>query len=210
VIHPPIMFIGFAASAIPFSFAMAALWKRDYDGWATRAFPWALGGFLVLGTAILMGGYWAYKTLAWGGYWGLDPAENASFIPFLFGTVLIHGLHMEHTRGRYRRANFVLATLVYLAVLYGTFLTRSGILADFSVHSFVDLGLSGWLVGIMGVFVLLAGWLLATRLKQVPTRPNEDPLLSRGTFMVLATITLLIAAVVIAAGAPAPLLTPVV
>jgi cytochrome c-type biogenesis protein CcmF len=207
VIHPPIMFIGFALSAVPFSFAMAALWTRRFDGWAARAFPWALGGFLVLGTAILMGGYWAYKTLGWGGYWGWDPVENASFIPWLFGTVLIHGLHLERTRGRYRRANFVLATLVFMSVLYGTFLTRSGVLADFSVHSFVDLGLSGWLIGILGAFLLLAGWLLATRLRQVPTRPNEDPPLSRGTFMVLATITLLTSALVILAGTSAPLLT---
>jgi cytochrome c-type biogenesis protein CcmF len=207
VIHPPIMFIGFALSAVPFSFAMAALWTRRFDGWAARAYPWALGGFLVLGTAILMGGYWAYKTLGWGGYWGWDPVENASFIPWLFGTVLIHGLHLERTRGRYRRANFVLATLVFMSVLYGTFLTRSGVLADFSVHSFVDLGLSGWLVGILGAFLLLAGYLLATRLRQVPTRPNEDPPLSRGTFMVLATITLLTSALVILAGTSAPLLT---
>jgi cytochrome c-type biogenesis protein CcmF len=207
VIHPPIMFVGFALSAIPFSFAMASLWTRRFDGWAARAFPWALGGFLVLGTAILMGGYWAYKTLGWGGYWGWDPVENASFIPFIFGTVLIHGLHMERTRGRYRRANYVLATLMFMSVLYGTFLTRSGVLADFSVHSFVDLGLSGWLVGILGTFLLLAGFLLATRLRQVPTRPNEDPVLSRGTFMVLATITLLVAALVILAGTSAPLLT---
>ncbi len=207
VIHPPIMFIGFALSAVPFSFAMAALWTRRYDDWAARAFPWALGGFLVLGTAILMGGYWAYKTLGWGGYWGWDPVENASFIPWLFGTVLIHGLHLERTRGRYRRANFVLATLVFMSVLYGTFLTRSGVLADFSVHSFVDLGLSGWLVGILGFFLLLAGWLLATRLRQVPTQANEDPVLSRGTFMVLATITIGTAALVILAGTSAPLLT---
>ncbi|MBV8202145.1 MAG: cytochrome c biogenesis protein CcsA [Acidobacteria bacterium] len=207
VIHPPIMFIGFALSAVPFSFAMASLWTRRFDGWAARAFPWALGGFLVLGTAILMGGYWAYKTLGWGGYWGWDPVENASFIPFLFGTVLIHGLHMERHRGRYRRANYVLATLMFMSVLYGTFLTRSGVLADFSVHSFVDLGLSGWLVGILGFFLLLAGFLLATRLRQVPTRPNEDPVLSRGTFMVLATITLLVSALVILAGTSAPLLT---
>jgi cytochrome c-type biogenesis protein CcmF len=209
VIHPPIMFIGFALSAIPFSFAMASLWTRRFDGWAARAFPWALGGFLVLGTAILMGGYWAYKTLGWGGYWGWDPVENASFIPFLFGTVLIHGLHLERTRGRYRRANYVLATLMFMSVLYGTFLTRSGVLADFSVHSFVDLGLSGWLVGILGFFLLLAAFLLATRLRQVPTRPNEDPVLSRGTFMVLATITLLVSALVILAGTSAPLLTRV-
>jgi cytochrome c-type biogenesis protein CcmF len=209
VIHPPIMFVGFALSAVPFAFAMAALWTRRFDDWAARAFPWALTGFLVLGTAILMGGYWAYKTLGWGGFWGWDPVENASFVPWLFGTVLIHGLHLERTRGRYRRANYVLATLLFMSVLYGTFLTRSGVLADFSVHSFVDLGLSGWLVGILGTFMLLAAYLLATRLRQVPTKPNEDPLLSRGTFMVLGTITLLTAALVILTGTSAPLLTRV-
>ena len=207
VIHPPIMFIGYAASAIPFAFAMASLFRRDYDDWAARAFPWALGGFLVLGCAILMGGYWAYKTLGWGGYWGWDPVENASLIPWLFGTVLIHGLHMERTKGRYRRANYVLAALVYLSVLYGTFLTRSGVLADFSVHSFVDLGISGWLIALMATFFGLAVWLLATRLREVPTKPNEDPLFSRGMFLVLSTITVLVAAVVITFGTSAPLIT---
>jgi cytochrome c-type biogenesis protein CcmF len=207
VIHPPIMFIGYAASAIPFSFAMAALWRRDYKSWATRAFPWALGGFLVLGCAILLGGYWAYETLGWGGFWGWDPVENASLIPWLFGTVMVHGLYMERTRGRYRRANYVLATLTYMSVLYGTFLTRSGVLADFSVHSFVDLGISGWLIGLMGSFLLLSVWLLSTRLRSVPTEPNEDPLLSRGTFLVLSTISILVSALVITAGTSAPLLT---
>jgi cytochrome c-type biogenesis protein CcmF len=207
VIHPPIMFIGYAAAAIPFAFAMASLWRRDYDNWARRAFPWALGGFLVLGTAILMGGYWAYKTLGWGGFWGWDPVENASLIPWIFGTVMIHGMHMERTRGRYRRANYVFATLTYMSVLYGTFLTRSGVLADFSVHSFVDLGISGWLIGFMAVFGILSLFLLATRLREVPTQPNEDPFLSRGTFMVLSSIVLLLSALVITAGTSAPILT---
>jgi cytochrome c-type biogenesis protein CcmF len=207
VIHPPIMFIGYAASAIPFSFAMASLWRRKYDGWAARAFPWALGGFLVLGTAILMGGYWAYKTLGWGGYWGWDPVENASFIPWLFGTVLIHGLYLERTKGRFRRANYVFTFLTYISVLYGTFLTRSGVLADFSVHSFVDLGISGWLTMLLGGFMLLGLYLIVTRWREIPTEPNEDPLLSRGMFLVLGTITILAAAILIAAGTSAPLLT---
>jgi cytochrome c-type biogenesis protein CcmF len=202
------MFVGYAATAIPFSFAMASLWRRDYTGgWAKRAFPWALGGFLVLGAAILMGGYWAYKTLGWGGYWGWDPVENASLIPWIFGTTMIHGLYMERNKGRYRRVNYILAVLTFLSVLYGTFLTRSGVLADFSVHSFVDLGISGWLIAVMGTFIAIAVYLLATRLRQVPTAPNEDPLLSRGTFMVLATIALAVAALVITAGTSAPLLT---
>ncbi|HEV2856249.1 MAG TPA: cytochrome c-type biogenesis CcmF C-terminal domain-containing protein [Thermoanaerobaculia bacterium] len=209
VIHPPIMFIGYASTAIPFAFAMASLARREYDDWAARAFPWALSGFLVLGTAILMGGYWAYKTLGWGGYWGWDPVENASLIPWIFGTVMIHGLHMERAQGRYRRANYIFAFLTYLSVLYGTFLTRSGVLADFSVHSFVDLGLSRHLIAIMAFFGLPGIYLIATRWRQIPTKPNEDPFLSRGMFMVLATITLLIAAFVITAGTSAPILTRV-
>ena len=207
VIHPPIMFIGYASMAIPFAFAMASLWRRDYNGWAARAFPWALGGFLVLGSAILLGGYWAYETLGWGGYWGWDPVENASLIPWMFGTVLIHGLYLERTKGRFRRINYVLATLAFMSVLYGTFLTRSGVLADFSVHSFVDLGISGWLIGLMVGFAGLSIFLLATRLKHVPTAANEDPFLSRGTFLVLAAITILVSTLVITAGTSAPILT---
>jgi cytochrome c-type biogenesis protein CcmF len=207
VIHPPIMFVGYASTAIPFAFAMASLWRRDYSGWAARAFPWALGGFLVLGSAILLGGYWAYETLGWGGYWGWDPVENASLIPWLLDTVLIHGLYLERTRGRFRRVNYVLAALAYMAVLYGTFLTRSGVLADFSVHSFVDLGISGWLIGLMVGFAALSIYLLATRLPKIPTAPNEDPFLSRGTFLVLSTITITVSTLVITAGTSAPILT---
>ena len=207
VIHPPIMFVGYASTAIPFAFAMAALWRRKPDGWAARAFPWALLGFLVLGCAILMGGYWAYKTLGWGGYWGWDPVENASFIPFLFLTILVHGLHMERTRGRYRRANYVLAAMAYISVLYGTFLTRSGVLADFSVHSFVDLGISGWLIALLASFFGLSIWLVATRWRSIPTEPNEDPFLSRGTWMVLGTIAIGASALLIATGTSAPLIT---
>ena len=207
VIHPPVMFVGYAAAAIPFSFAVAAMWRKDTTRWAKMAFPWALFGFLVLGTAILMGGYWAYKTLGWGGYWGWDPVENASLIPWLLGVILIHGLHLERTRGRYRRANRVVACLLYLSVLYGTFLTRSGVLADFSVHSFVDLGISGWLVALMAFFVGTSIFLLATRLPKVPTRENEDPVLSRGFFLVASTVTVALSALVITIGTSAPLLT---
>jgi len=207
VIHPPIMFIGYAASAIPFSFAISALWRRDTTDWSRRAFPWALLGFLVLGTAILMGGYWAYTTLGWGGYWGWDPVENSSLIPFIFATALIHGLYMERTRGRFRRVNFVFAGLWYMSVLYGTFLTRSGVLADFSVHSFVDLGISGWLIGLMAFFGLTTLFLLITRLRTIPTSRNEDPLLSRGSFLMLASIAFIVSGVVITFGTSAPLLT---
>ncbi len=207
VIHPPVMFVGYAATAIPFAFAIAALWKRDTSRWAVKAFPWALGGFLVLGTAILMGGYWAYKTLGWGGYWGWDPVENASLIPWILGTAMIHGLYLERTKGRFRRSNFILACLTYISVLYGTFLTRSGVLADFSVHSFVDLGISGWLIALLAFFIFISVALAVTRLKDVSTVKSEDPFFSRGSFMTLGTLTLLTSAVVITVGTSAPLLT---
>jgi len=207
VIHPPIMFTGFAASAIPFSFAVSAMVRRRYDRWAHLAFPWALGGFLVLGSAILLGGYWAYKTLGWGGYWGWDPVENASLVPWLLGTVLIHGLHVERRKGRFRRSNLVFACLLYFSVLYGTFLTRSGVLADFSVHSFVDLGISAWLIGLMAFFMLGSLYLLVTRLHKVPTERSEDPLLSRGTFLLLSMVVVSISALVVAVGMSSPLIT---
>lgn len=207
VIHPPIMFVGYASAAIPMAFALAGLWNRDTSTWARRAFPWALGGFLVLGGAIMLGGYWAYETLGWGGYWGWDPVENASLIPWLLGTVLIHGLYMERTKGRYRRLNLIIACLVYLSVLYGTFLTRSGVLADFSVHSFVDLGLSRWLVVWMGFFAAASLFLLARGLRQVKTRANEDPFFSRGSFLVLSTLVVGASAVVVTIGTSAPLIT---
>jgi cytochrome c-type biogenesis protein CcmF len=207
VIHPPIMFIGYAASAIPFSFAMAALWRRDYEGWAARAFPWALTGFLVLGLAIVLGGRWAYETLGWGGYWGWDPVENASLIPFLLGTVLVHGLYLERARGLFRRSSFVLAALVYLSVVYGTFLTRSGVLAHVSVHSFVDLGSSGWLLTLMAVFGGGALVLLALRLPGVSTRSDPGPLVSRGPVLGLSLLALLISTLGITVGTSAPLVT---
>ena len=136
VIHPPVMFSGFASLSVPFAFAIAALWKKKWDGWVVRALPWALFTFVTLGTAILMGGYWAYKTLGWGGYWGWDPVENTSLVPWLCTVALVHGMFLQRVKKRHRKVNLLLACFAYLTILYGTFLTRSGILADFSVHAF--------------------------------------------------------------------------
>jgi cytochrome c-type biogenesis protein CcmF len=206
-IHPPVMFVGYALAAVPFAFAVAGLLEQNPGDWARRAQPWVLAGFLVLGTAILLGGYWAYVTLGWGGYWGWDPVENASLVPWLFGGALLHGLYFERTRGRFRRLNLILTALLFLSVLYGTFLTRSGVLADFSVHSFVDLGISGWLVGLMAFFLLLAAAALGLRLGQVTTKPNEDPPVSRGSFLVMGVLVFVASALVVLLGTSAPLLT---
>ncbi|HEV8118310.1 MAG TPA: cytochrome c biogenesis protein CcsA, partial [Thermoanaerobaculia bacterium] len=208
VIHPPVMFSGFASLSVPFSFAIAALWKKRWDGWVTRAIPWALFTFLSLGTAVLMGGYWAYKTLGWGGYWGWDPVENTSLVPWLATVALVHGMFLQRARKRHRKVNLILACFAYATILYGTFLTRSGILADFSVHSFVDLGITGWLVGILLGSILVSVACLAWRWRQIPTvREEEPPLLSRSVFFILGISVLCALAFVILLGTSAPLLT---
>ena len=208
VIHPPVMFLGFASLSVPFSFAIAAMWKKRWDGWITRALPWALLTFLTLGTAILMGGYWAYKTLGWGGYWGWDPVENTSLVPWLFTAALVHGMFLQRARKRHRKVNLLLACVAYATILYGTFLTRSGVLADFSVHSFIDLGITGWLVGILGTFIGLSVVLIAWRWRSIPKADDEEPpLLSRGVFFILGIAVFCALATVILLGTSAPILT---
>jgi cytochrome c-type biogenesis protein CcmF len=208
VIHPPVMFIGFASLSVPFSFAIAAMWKKRWDGWITRAVPWALLTFLTLGTAILMGGYWAYKTLGWGGYWGWDPVENTSLVPWLFTAALVHGMFLQRSRKRHRKINLLLACTAYATILYGTFLTRSGVLADFSVHSFIDLGITAWLVGILGTFIGLSAVLLAWRWRSIPVESEEEsPLLSRSVLFVLGIAVFCALGGVILLGTSAPLLT---
>ncbi|HUK12953.1 MAG TPA: cytochrome c biogenesis protein CcsA, partial [Thermoanaerobaculaceae bacterium] len=123
-IHPPIMFLGYAATAVPFAFAVAALWGRRYDEWTKASMPWALVTVVTLGCAILLGGYWAYVTLGWGGYWGWDPVENSSLVPWIASAALVHGMVLQRARGRFRKLNFSLAILAYVLVVYATFLTR--------------------------------------------------------------------------------------
>ena len=208
VIHPPVMFIGFASLSVPFAFAIAALWKKRWDGWVTRALPWALLTFVTLGTAILMGGYWAYKTLGWGGYWGWDPVENTSLVPWIFTAALVHGMFLQRTRKRHRRVNLILACVAFVTILYGTFLTRSGILADFSVHSFVDLGITGWLVAILLGFVGLSAAAILWRWRSIPVAAEEEPpLLSRSVLFILGIAVFCALAFVILLGTSAPLLT---
>jgi cytochrome c-type biogenesis protein CcmF len=206
-IHPPIMFLGYAATAVPFAFAVAALWGRRYDEWTKASMPWALLTVVTLGCAILLGGYWAYVTLGWGGYWGWDPVENASLVPWIASAALVHGMILQRARGRFRKLNFSLAILAYVLVVYGTFLTRSGVLADFSVHSFVDLGITGWLVANLAGALLIGFGALAWRWREIPTQPGDEPFLSRTVFFVLAISALLGTAAMVLLGTSAPLIT---
>ncbi len=145
--HPPIVFLGYAVLTVPGVLAWVAAWKKDDGGWVAPALRWALAGFLTLGLGIILGGVWAYKVLGWGGFWGWDPVENASLIPWIVSIALVHGLLVQGATGGLRMTNLVLGAAAYVLVLYATFLTRSGVLADFSVHSFPAGSIYGWLVG---------------------------------------------------------------
>lgn len=173
VIHPPTLFLGFALTLVPFAFAIAGLWKGEFTKWVKPALRWSLWGGLVLGVGIVMGAYWAYETLNFGGYWNWDPVENAVYIPWLVLVAGIHGLVLWQNRRTALRTSFVLVISTFLLILYATFLTRSGVLGNASVHSFTDLGLSGQLLIYLGAFVVLAIGLLVARWKQIPVSEKE-------------------------------------
>jgi cytochrome c-type biogenesis protein CcmF len=159
-IHPPVLFLGFASTLIPFAFALAALWNKKYTEWLKPALPWAFFGVLILGTGILMGGAWAYEALSFGGFWAWDPVENSSLVPWL---VLVGGAHTMLAGKNKNQASFAahfLCISAFILVLYSTFLTRSGILGNASVHAFTDLGMTGQLLIYLLSFVFIAVLLL--------------------------------------------------
>src|SRR5688500_16236542 len=156
VIHPPVLFLGFASTIVPFAFAMGGLWHKRYGEWVRPAMPWMVFSGMLLGTGILMGGAWAYEALSFGGFWAWDPVENGSLVPWI---ILIAGLHtmmIYRARKSALLSSYIFVTLTFLLILYATFLTRSGVLGDSSVHSFTDLGLSGQLLLFMFAFIIIA------------------------------------------------------
>lgn len=167
-IHPPTLFLGFASTSIPFAYAIAGLWKRDVKGWITPALPWAYFSIGILGTGILMGGAWAYEALSFGGFWAWDPVENSSLVPWL---VLVAGAHLMLINKNKKKPTAILSTfwftiLSFLLVLYSTFLTKSGILGDTSVHSFVDSGILPQLLAYLMSFTALAHVMLIKGLER--------------------------------------------
>ncbi|HTR96264.1 MAG TPA: cytochrome c biogenesis protein CcsA [Candidatus Acidoferrales bacterium] len=208
-IHPPVLFTGFSSFVVPFAIACAALWRRDYDGWVKAALPWVVFSAAIQATGFIMGGVWAYKVLGWGGYWGWDPVENGSLIPWLSNIALLHGLLVQRVTGSLRRTNFFLAITSYVLVLYASFLTRSGVLADFSVHSFANLGLSGFLLSFVAIAALAGYGLLVTRLVQKDIPSPAEPLgtFSRESFMWLGQLVFMLMCLLVTLGMSAPLLT---
>ncbi|MBI2420198.1 MAG: cytochrome c biogenesis protein CcsA, partial [Ignavibacteriales bacterium] len=215
-IHPPILFTGFSMASVPFAFAISALMRNDYKDWVRQAFPWVLAGAGILGLGIMLGGYWAYGVLGWGGYWAWDPVENSSLVPWLVSAAALHTMVVQRKSqskgdnvGRFAKTNLIFSILIYVLVIYSTFLTRSGILGDSSVHSFGEPGQSVYvflLVFIisftgLGVGMVVFRWKHLNEMVQA-----EEGLLSRELALFTATVALAASALIVLVGTSAPLL----
>jgi cytochrome c-type biogenesis protein CcmF len=197
VIHPPILFLGFASTIVPFAYAMAGLWKKDYTGWTKIALPWTLFSAGILGLGIMMGAAWAYESLTFGGFWAWDPVENASLVPWLVMVAGLHTLVIYNSTGHSLRATYLFFIVSFFLVLFSTFLTRSGILGDSSVHAFVENDMNFQLISLMVVFVVPAFVLFIGRFKQVPHIVKEESSYSREFWMFIGALVLFLAALVI-------------
>ncbi len=173
VIHPPMLFLGFATTVVPFAYCLGGLIIGKNKEWIRPALPWAQFSAMILGVGILMGAYWAYETLNFGGYWNWDPVENAIYVPWLVLVAAIHVMIAYKKSEVALKLSLILVVLSFILVLYATFLTRSGILGNSSVHSFTDLGLSGQLLIYLLSFVILSIILIIKRWKHIPSTEKE-------------------------------------
>ncbi len=197
VIHPPVLFMGFASTIVPFAYVIAGLWKKKFGEWTKPAMPWALFSAAVFGVGIMMGAKWAYESLTFGGYWAWDPVENASLVPWL---ILISGIHtmlIYKSTGHSLRATHLFFILSFGFVLYSTFLTRSGILGESSVHAFTDLGMNLQLLTFLLIFVLPALIYFFVRYKDIPSIQKEENTSSREFWMFIGALVFFLSAIVI-------------
>ncbi|MBK7306538.1 MAG: cytochrome c biogenesis protein CcsA [Chitinophagaceae bacterium] len=206
VIHPPVLFLGFASTIIPFAYAYAGIQTKRFGDWVTPALPWALLSACVLGVGIMMGGKWAYESLSFGGYWAWDPVENASLVPWL---ILIAGLHtmvIFKATGHSLKSSYLFAFLTFIFILYSTFLTRTGVLGDTSVHAFTDAGkaINIMILLFVAAFTLPSIGLLISNLKNIPTIQKEESTNSREFWMFIGSLVFFLAAIFIIAKTSVP------
>jgi cytochrome c-type biogenesis protein CcmF len=184
VIHPPMLYLGFVGFAIPFAFAIAALITgRSDDRWIRITRRWTLVSWLFLSLGLVLGGRWAYDVLGWGGYWAWDPVEIAAFMPWLTGTAFLHSVMIQEKRGMLKHWNMILIILTYALVLFGTFLTRSGVLS--SVHSFAQSAIGPAFFVFIGVTFVASVSLLIWRWPELKSEGQMTSVLSREALFLL-------------------------
>jgi cytochrome c-type biogenesis protein CcmF len=195
VIHPPTLFLGFASMIVPFAYVIAGLWQRKYREWVKPAMPWALFAVMILGTGIIMGSFWAYEALNFGGFWAWDPVENASLIPWLTLIGAVHVMIAFKNTGHAFFTSIALVLLSFVLVLYASFLTRSGILGETSVHAFTDLGMFGHLVLYNVVFLIIPVVLIVSRWKELPITNKDEETYSREFWMFIGALVVTVACI---------------
>ncbi|HEY8164740.1 MAG TPA: heme lyase CcmF/NrfE family subunit [Gemmatimonadaceae bacterium] len=177
-IHPPNLYLGYVGTSIPFAFAIAALLTRRLDAeWLSAVRRWALLAWFFNTTGIVLGMWWAYVELGWGGYWAWDPVENASLLPWLVNTAFLHSIMVQEKRGMLRKWNVTLVVSTFLLAIFGTFITRSGVIS--SVHSFAQSPVGMWFAGFLLLAIAATAYLVTTRLKDLEAKAELESLVSR-------------------------------
>lgn len=205
LIHPPVLYLGYVALAVPFAFAIAALLTGQLrEEWITSTRRWALMSWYFLGMGLVIGGWWAYHVLGWGGYWGWDPVENSAFMPWLVMTAYLHSVMVQERRGMLSVWNLGLIILAFGLSIFGTFLTRSGVVA--SVHSFARSSIGPIFVLFLAVTMIAAFGLLLARMDRLRESHHLESLLSREASFLFNNVVLLTAAAAVFLGTIFPMI----
>ncbi len=208
-IHPPMLYLGYVGFAVPFAFAMAALLSREMEeGWIRVTRRWTLFPWFCLGIGQLLGGKWAYVVLGWGGYWGWDPVENSALMPWLTGTAFVHSVMIQEKKGMLKVWNMVLIILTFALCIYGTFLTRSGVVS--SVHAFAQSEIGPLFFGFVVLTILASGYLLWDRRGLLRSRNVFESPVSRESGFLLNNLMFLGATFAVFWGTMFPVLSEAV
>src|SRR5678815_2467061 len=192
VIHPPMLYLGFVGMVVPFAFAIAALITKQLgDTWIRTTRRWTMAAWGILGTGILLGGFWAYHTLGWGGYWAWDPVENASLMPWLISTAFLHSVMVQEKKGMLKVWNIVLVIMSYVMAVFGTFLTRSGVVN--SVHAFAQSSIGGYFLAFIVIALSGSFYLLIDRLPHLKNENQMGSVVSRESSFLFNNLVLLVA-----------------
>ncbi|HMV25902.1 MAG TPA: heme lyase CcmF/NrfE family subunit [bacterium] len=209
VIHPPTLFVGYVGFAIPFAFAMAALISGQLnDEWIKLSRRWTLFAWLFQSAGIMMGGWWAYEELGWGGYWAWDPVENASLMPWLTGTAFLHSVMIQEKKNMFKVWNVSLIIATYLLCIFGTFLTRSGVVS--SVHAFAQGSIGIYFISFITLSLLVSVWFVIKRLPMLKSEGQLDSALSRESSFLFNNLVLLISCFAVLWGTVFPIISEAV
>jgi cytochrome c-type biogenesis protein CcmF len=205
-IHPPTLYLGYVGFIVPFAFAMGSLiTRRPGEDWINVTRRWTLVTWLAQSTGVLLGAGWAYAVLGWGGYWGWDPVENASLLPWITATAFLHSVMMQEKKGMMKIWNMVLVSATFFLCLFGTFLTRSGVVS--SVHAFAQSQLGPWFVTFIAIGLLITTVLILLRLDYLKSETRLESVLSRESSFLFNNLILLASCFAVLWGTLFPVIT---